>query len=64
MEAAADFSQSSAIMDSKTHNNPPKVLTTCPGQLCTMYLHSPTRAPRKALLYPYLANEETEAQWS
>ena len=39
-----------------------KVLTTCPGQLCAMYLHSPTTAPREALLCPYLAREETEAQ--
>lgn len=62
MEATADFSQSSASVESRPHSSPPEVLTTCPGQLCAMYLHSPMTAPREALLYPYLASEETEAQ--
>ena len=43
-----------------------RVLTTCPGQLSSMLLsrniESYKDAGREALLYPYFASEETEAQ--
>lgn len=59
MEATDDFSQSSASVESRPTAAHQKCLPHARGSSAPCYLHSPMTAPREALLYPYLASEET-----